>query len=197
MNISYVKQGTPEWFEVRAGKPTASNFDKIITTQGEPSKQKTKYLYKLAGEAVSGITDESYKSEAMARGNELEDEARSFYQLVNDCKVHQIGFCFSDIGAGCSPDGLIEDNGILEIKCPLSSTHIEYLLNGKLPSTYYQQVQGALFITGREWLDFISYYPGIKPFIIRVTPDEDFQQALERELKSFINELNIIITKIS
>jgi len=189
MRIIDCIQGTPEWFAARLGVPSASNFDKIVTTKGEPSKQAQEYMYKLAGEYVSGSQEDTYQNAAMLRGTELEDEARAYYQMLNDVMVQQVGFCIAD-GFGCSPDGLVGEHGLVEIKCPSVAVHVEYILNGKLPTAYFQQVQGQLLVTGREWCDFISYYPLLRPFIIRVGRDSDFIDTLAKELKSFCKQLN-------
>ena len=195
MEISNCIQGSDEWFKIRCGVPSSSNFDKIVTTKGEPSKQAEKYGYKLAGEAIAGKAEETYKNSAMERGTILEDEARQLYQIVNDVEVEQVGFCKLE-GFGCSPDGLVGDKGMLEIKCPMMATHVEYLLKGKMPTTYFQQVQGQLLVMGREWCDFMSYYPGIKPFAIRVERDEKFLALLKLELKLFCLNLEETINKI-
>jgi len=192
------EQRSAEWYAVRAGIPTASSFDKIITTKGEPSKQKKTYLYKLAGERITGKAEESYQNGAMQRGCDLEDEARNLYQIVMDNVVTKVGFCLSDGKAkyGASPDGLVGERGLIEIKCPSVSTHVGYLLENKLPTDYIQQVQGELLVTGREWADFVSYYPGMKPLIIRVERDEEFLKSLQIELEIFCTELEEIVNKI-
>ena len=195
MRIIDCQQGTPEWYAARCGRPTASSFDKILTSKGEPSKQRTKYLYQLAGETITGKPEESYSNGAMQRGQELEAEARNFYELVTGDTVQQVGFCLSD-GYGCSPDGLVGEKGGLEIKCPSIAVHVSYLLDGKLPIEYFQQVQGNLLVTGREWWDFVSYYPGIKPLLIRVERDHGFINLLRKELETFCSELVELIEKI-
>jgi len=194
MKIINVEQRSPEWYACRLGVPTASNFDKIVTMKGDPSKQAEKYMFKLAGEKVSGACEESYTNGAMQRGIELEDEARQLYQIINGVEVEQVGFCLAD-GYGCSPDGLVED-GLIEIKCPSIAVHVGYLLDNKLPSDYFQQVQGQLLVTGRKWCDFVSYYPGIKPLIVRVEPDKAFLKALNIELQVFCKLLDETISKI-
>lgn len=198
MIIENFEQCSPEWFAAHLGRPSASHFDKIITTKGERSKQRTKYMYQLAGERISGAREESYTNAAMQRGTEMEPEARALYELLHDAQVDQVGMCYKDEARlfSCSPDGLIGTNGGLEIKCPSMAVHIEYLMGGKLPTDYYQQVHGSLLITGREWWDFASYYPGIKPLIVRVYPDEKFLAALESELICFCEELAEVVEKI-
>ena len=190
-------QGTPEWKAVKCGVPSASNFDKIVTTKGERSKQAEKYLYTLAGERSTGTSEETFQSAAMLKGTEMESEARSYYEIVNDTEVKQVGFCLAD-GYGSSPDGLIGKDGGLELKVPNLATHVGYLLDGKLPTEYFCQVQGNLFVTSRKWWDFMSYAsPSIKPFIIRVEPDKTFIKKLEIELRLFCDELEQIVKKIS
>lgn len=198
MLVLDVEQQSPEWFAARCGIPTASNFDKIVTTKGESSKQYKKYLYQLAGELVAGSREETYQNAAMTRGIELEAEARELYELVTDNSVDTVGICYAneDKKYSCSPDGLIGEDGVLEIKCPLMATHVEYLLKGKLPTTYFQQVQGQLFVTNKKWCDFVSYYPALKPLIVRVERDEEFISKLEVALTNFCNELQEVIKKI-
>ncbi len=195
MEIINVKQRSDEWFKVRCGIPTASGFDKIITTKGEPSKSAKKYMYKLAGEAITGISEETYQSAAMIRGCEVEEEARNFYEMVKDTELKEVGFCLAD-GYGCSPDAFVGEKGMVQIKCPIMSTQVDYLLKDKFPTDYFQQVQGELFVTEREWSDFVSYYPGLKPLIVRVERDEEFINALGLELQEFCDELKEVINKI-
>lgn len=192
-----IEQGTPEWFAARCGIPSASCFDKIITTKGEPSKQREKYLWQLAAERVSGITEKSYANSEMQRGIELESEARSLYELANEVNVQRVGLCFRlDKSYCCSPDGLVGDYGLIEIKCPIASTHVGYLIQNDMPPDYFQQTQGQLLVTEREWVDFISYYPGLKPLIVRVNRDEQFIEALWAELLKFNKELEAITERI-
>lgn len=197
MKLINCKQQTPEWFAVRCGIPTSSNFDKILTAQGKPSKQREKYLYTLAGEKVSGIKEDTYQSFAMQKGIEKEDEARDYYKMLYDVEVKEVGFCLADNELyGCSPDGLVGKDGGVEIKCPLIHTHVSYLVKGELLKDYYQQAQGSLFVTGRKWWDIMSYYASLRPVIIRVLPDKEFHKALERELTTFCLELEKIVDKI-
>jgi putative phage-type endonuclease len=193
-----VIQRSPEWFAARRGIPTASSFDKIITTQGQPSKQAQKYAQYLAGEFVSGITEESYTNSAIQQGVDREQEARDFYEMTKDVTVENVGLCYFDEKKrfACSPDGLVGEDGIIEIKCPIVSTHVGYLLDGGLPTEYFQQCQGELFITGRKWMDFISYYPSMKPLLVRILPDQKFFKALAVELEIFCSNLEQIIQKI-
>jgi len=191
-------QRSPEWFAARAGVPSASSFDKIITTDGKLSKQAMKYLYQLAGERITGKAEESYTNSVMLRGIEMEAEARELYRLITDSLAQEVGFCMTEGPAvyGASPDGMVDEDGLLEIKCPQMATHVGYLLENVLPTEYIQQTQGQLLVTGRKWLDFMSYYPGMKPLIIRVVPDVKFQAILKCELENFCLELDRVAEKI-
>lgn len=192
-----MEQKTQEWYRARLGIPTASCFDKIVTSKGEPSKSAVKYMYQLAGERLAGIAEEGFQSLAMKLGNEREAEARYFYEMVKGAEIRQVGFCLSDYKSyGCSPDGLVGEEGLIQIKCPNMATHIGYLIEEKLPSDYFQQVQGELLVTGRKWSDFMSYYPGLKPLIVRVERDEPFLLSLNNALEKFCKELEKIVEKI-
>lgn len=193
-----IAQNTPEWDEIRRGIPTASNFAMIATSKGEPSKSREKYMYQLAAERISGIKEESYKNAHMARGLAMEAQARAFYELTTGNKVDVIGFCHRDRDKlfGCSPDGLVDKDGLVEIKCPSSAIHVKYLLENKLPTEYIQQIQGQLFITGRKWCDFFSFYPGLPPLLIRIYQNDVFAERIEEVLKTFCKELDVVSKKI-
>lgn len=190
------EQRSPEWFEARKGVPSASDFDKIVTSTGAQSKQRNKYMYQLVGEKLGAIVDDGYQNAAMLRGIELESEARSLYEIARD-SVKEVGFCLHSDGFGASPDGLVGEDGLVEIKCPILPTHIEYLIKGELPVEYIQQVQGQMLVTDRKWNDFVSYYPGLKPLIVRVNRDDVFLGLLRKELELFIKELNELFNKLS
>jgi len=192
-------QGTPQWMALRTGNPGASNFDKIVTTTGKPSTQRQKYLYQMVGETLSGSKDETFKSSAMERGNELEPKARQFFQFSTGLKVEEVGMCYPDElrRYHASPDGLIVDqNKGLEIKCPLIPTAVEYLLGGKLPTAYVCQVQGSMMVTGCESWFFMSYYPGMKPLIIEVERDEKLISILKEEVERFCFDVNELVKKL-
>lgn len=193
--IKDIEQNSPEWFEARAGIPTASRFDKIVTSKGERSKSRTQELYQLAGERILGTKPEGYTNAAMERGIEMEAEARVKYEFDFDCEVEQVALCYKDEHRlfSCSPDGLVGDDGGVEIKCPSLHTHVEYMVKGKLPTKYFQQVQGSLFITGRKWWDFVSYYPGMPLFRVRAVPDKVFHEKLATELNSFCEDLAEVV----
>jgi hypothetical protein len=188
MIIVDCEQGKPEWLAARCGIPTASEFGKILTSTGKVSTQAGGYMNKLLAEWMMGEASPSYASEWMERGNEVEAEARDFYSFDTGQEVETIGFALKDERGlvGCSPDCLVGDAGGLEIKCPSPAIHVEYLLAGKVPTKYVPQVQGCLWVTGREWWDFLSYHPELPPLKIRVARDEQYITSLAAEVERFI-----------
>jgi len=178
------EQGSDEWFAARVGLISASNLSKLITSTGKKSTSAKTYLNGLIAEKIMGEKIETHQTDAMKRGVELEEEARQAYQLITDNVVNEVGLIYFDDNKrlSCSPDGLMANKG-LEIKCPNPNTHIKYLLSGKCPSEYYGQVQGSMYVTGLKQWDFMSYHPNIKPFIITVEQDEEWQANLAEIVK--------------
>jgi len=196
MRIDQNEQGSFEWLAARLGIPSASMFAKIVTTKGAWSTSADTYINQLVAERLTGEREEVFQSHHMIRGTELEPDARDLYSLMTDSEVTEVGFCLHDtLAAGCSPDGLIGEDGGLEIKCPAPSTHVEYLRGGVLPSKYKQQVMGCLWITGREWWDFVSYHPTMKPLIVRVERDEEYIAALEKCVTKAVNLIDENVEK--
>ena len=195
MRIVVAEQRSPEWFAARLGVPSASQFGKIITPTGKRSTQADGYLNRLVAEILTGKSDQQEPNDAMLRGTELEPEARAYYELIGGT-VEEVGFCLHDDGFGCSPDGLVGDTGLLEIKCPLPHTHVEYLREGVLPGLYVPQVQGQLLVTGRVWCDFLSYHPDMRPLLIRVERDEKFIQALHDALLEMVGEIKKCVQQL-
>ena len=202
MKIINVEQGSDEWLQIRLGVATASNFSKIVTSKGEIAKPYAEYALKLASETLLDEPEDSYKSADMERGNELEPLAREAYEEYNFCQVKEVGFMLSDCkNYGYSPDGLVGEDGLIEIKCPKANNHAKYLAGKKCPTEYIAQVQGGLMISGRKWCDFVSYHPDFKEgceiFVCRVTRDEDFISKLETNIKITIAKRDEIINKIN
>ena len=193
-----VEQGTPEWLAVRLGIPTASDFDKIITSTGKASTQTTAYAHKLLAEILTGHPVETFeKTEWMERGQALEESAVQFYELKTDIETVKIGFVTDDRRTmGCSPDRLVGNDGLLEIKCPAPHTHVGYLLNNKVDRKYWPQVQGQLLVTGRKWVDWMSYHSEMQPVIIRVERDEEFLKAMNASIQQFNAELAVELGKL-
>jgi len=190
MKIIECAQGTPEWHKARLGIPTASNFSKIVTGDGSPSKQAQGYLYEVVAERITGRAAEIPTTAAMEEGIRREEESRLVYAMTREAEVEQVGFCLEDAGRwGCSPDGFVGNFGLLELKNPTDKRGVEYLLRDKLPAEYVQQVQGGLFVTGRDWCDFVSYVPGLPLFLVRAERDEEFIKKLEAALIGFSEKL--------
>jgi len=200
MQIINCVQGSDEWLNIRLGIATASCFSKIVTSKGEPSTQSNAYALQLASEIITERQEETYKSADMQRGNELEEDARQAYQEATLSFVDEIGFIHCGF-YGASPDGFVQYDGLIEIKCPKQNTHTKYLFNNKLPTEYKAQVQGGLFVSGRKWCDFISYHPNFeedkKLFIIRVERDEEFINLLKIGLDKLNKYKNKILSKIT
>lgn len=188
MRIYEFEQYTPDWWAIRRGVPTASDFHNILTAaKGEPSKSQMPYICKLIADRLSwnyGEVEE-HVSAAMQKGSDTEPEARKWYELERDLDVKQVGFCISDCGRfGCSPDGLIGEDGGLELKCPQPHTHVQWLIDKELPADHKQQVHGQLIVTGRKWWDFMSYAAGLPPLLVRIVPDE-YTEKLRAALDPF------------
>lgn len=196
--ITDIEQRSPEWFSAICGNVGASSVDKIITTKGEPSKQRTEYMMTLAAERITGKQEVGYINQAMLNGIEREAEARTLFEMVHGVEVQQVGLIYTDDkSAHCSPDGLIGEKSGYEVKNPLSKTHIKYLLDGKLPTEYFCQVQFSLFVSGRGSWWFMSHYPGIRPFMVEVFRDEKWIEKCDKELKAFNQELEEMVKRLA
>lgn len=188
MKIIQCKQGDDVWRQARSGLPTASCFDQIITPRTrKPSASQDKYLARLLCEWFLGRPLEDEASAYMDRGREMEAEAVAKYEWDYNDTTTEVGLCLTDDGtAGASPDRLVGDDGLLEVKCPAMTTHMAYMLNpALLREAYYCQVQGELFVTGRKWADLISFNPILPTVRVRCEPDAGFQEALGQALQVF------------
>lgn len=189
------EQGSPGWFEARRGIPTASQFQCILAKSADRKGRRT-YLYDLAAEIIRGECAPTYSNEHMERGHIQESEARDWYAFATDAEPTRVGFIRNDqFRAGVSPDSLIGDDGGLEIKTRLPRLQLELLETKELPNEHKAQVQGALWLTGRKWWDFLSYCPKLKPFKIRVLPDESYIATLRGAVAEFNAELKLLVDK--
>lgn len=196
-DVIVVEQGTDDWFQARLGRATASRFKDVMTKikYGEAATRKN-YKFEIVAERLTGQRDEGYTSPAMQWGTDNEPVARLHYELTSGNDVEETGFfAHPTLQAGASPDGLIGDDGLLEIKCPNTSTHIETLRRRDVPGTYYWQVQGQLWITGRLWCDFVSFDPRLPEnaqfIVVRVNRNEESIKELELEVESFLDEVEL------
>jgi len=179
MRISQAIQGTTDWLIQRIGVVTASNFSKVFTTAGKLSTSRDGLINQLIAENLLQKPTETFKSDAMQRGNDLEPEARALAELMLGVDIEETGLIkMDDYEIGCSVDGLFNDTGI-EIKCPNASTHIAYLRKGKLPTTYVQQVQGTMLVLDLSEYWFLSYHPELEPLLIKVKRDDKLLNLAE------------------
>jgi hypothetical protein len=172
-------------------------FDTVMAKGrgGGDSKTRRKYLCQLVGERLTGQPMESYTNVHMERGHAMEDEARDLYAMVSDCEPQRVGFMRRG-EAGASPDALIGTAGLLEVKTKLPHLQIEVLLGNRLPPDHVAQVQGQLWISGRDWLDFVSYWPGLPLFTIRVQRDEKYIATIKAEVDDFLAEMAGVISQV-
>jgi hypothetical protein len=185
-----IQQGSAAWLELRAGIPTASQFHRILTPSGKPSAQATDYLHGLLAERMMGHPLVEHVSLWMQRGADLEGEAVTFYEFQRETTTERLGFVTNDAGTiGASPDRLVGDDGLLEIKVPKDSTHVGYLLAEPVDQAYYPQIQGQLWIAERQWLDVLSYHPEMPPALIRVARDEAYIAKLSAAIEAFAASL--------
>jgi len=193
-----IEQGTPEWHQLRLGKVTASRVADILAqTRTGPSASRQNYLIELALQRSTGTIEPSYTNAAMEWGTQTEPQARVAYEVETGNFVDQVAFIDHPAIAwfGCSPDGLIGDDGLIEIKCPNSATHWEYFKAKKPPQKYVTQMQTQLCVTGRKWCDFVSFDPRMPSrsqlLIVRVDRDEAFIAEIEEKVKQFLNEVEV------
>ena len=195
MIIHNCEQGSEEWFAVKCGKISASHFGDVLNKK---TGRRT-YMLKVLAERMSGESMNGYSNKAMEDGIETEPLAREYYEQLFG-EVQQVGFVELNDYVGCSPDGLIGDDGGMEIKCPYPNTHIDYILSNKMPAVYIPQVQGNMWVTGRKWWDFVTFCPKIKdrPFwYIKVERDEKYIVNLAGEVDRFIADMQELESKIT
>lgn len=189
-------QGSPEWFAARIGKVTASRVaDVVAKTKTGWGASRANYMAELIAERLTGESAPGFTNAAMQWGTEKEPDARAAYEFRTDADVIAVGFVDHPViyMAGASPDGLIGDDGLVEIKCPNTSTHIDTLLGQSVPSKYITQMQWQMACTGRAWCDFVSYDPrmpeAMRLFVHRVSRDKELIASLEADVLTFLAEV--------
>jgi len=199
-----MKQQTNEWFAARVAKVTASRVaDVVAKTKSGPAASRANYMAELMIERLTGQRQETFTNAAMERGTELEPLARAAYEAQTGAIVEEVGFIQHPTieMAGASPDGLVGSDGLLEIKVPNSSTHIENMLSGKPSQRYLMQMMFQMSCTGRKWCDFVSYDPRfpahLQLFVVRVMRDDVLIQSLENEVRQFLSELDAMVNKLN
>jgi putative phage-type endonuclease len=190
------EQGSQEWLEARLGKATASRFSDIVAkTRTGYSASRKNYMAELVTQRLTGTIPDNFSSSAMQWGTDNEPLARLAYSLESGNEVEETGFWQHDsLMTGASPDGFVNEDGTLEIKCPNTATHIETLQTKKIPTQYYAQVQGQMWITNKFWCDFVSYDPRLpdnaQMIIIRVERDDSYVKELAEEVEKFLLEVD-------
>lgn len=194
--IRGIEQGSQDWLNLRAGVVTASNFSAVIS-KGQMRKT---YMMKLAAERLTGQLGDNFTNSAMEWGTEHEPQARANYEFETFNSVEEVTFVKVSDWVGVSPDGLIGDDGMLEIKCPNTNTHIETVIANKMPTKHKPQVQGQLWAAQRQWCDFVSFDPRLPTnqlFITRVERDEKYINELKQAIDTFVNELQEVVARFS
>jgi len=187
-------QKSPEWYLARMGIPTASMFGTVMA-QGE-GKTRNAYMRKLAGELITGIPMESYSNDDMERGIEQEPEIRSRYAFMHDADIIPVGF-IKNAGKGCSPDGLIGDDGVVEFKSAAPHVMIEILMDGGVPKKHLPQCYGNLWVTERKWIDLvIGSSPKLPLFVQKIHRDETYIRKITGAVADFNIELRQMVAKI-
>jgi YqaJ-like recombinase protein len=191
------EQGSLEWHNCRLGIPTASMFQTVMAKgrDGGASVTRKEYLLKLVGEVMTGELTESYSNEHMQRGKDMEAEARDAYAFITDRTPQRIGF-ITNGPKGCSPDSLLDTNGVLEIKTKLPHRLLEVLLRDEFPAEHKAQCQGALWVAEREWIDIAVYWPKMPLFVKRAYRDEDYIKKLASAVDAFNDELACTLEQV-
>jgi hypothetical protein len=197
MEIFNCEQGSEEWFRARLGIPTASEFHTVMAKgrDGGDSKTRRAYMLKLAGEVLTGELMDSFSNGHTERGKEYEPDARNLYAFMKDCEPQLVGFIRNG-SKGCSPDSLVDENGMVEIKTKLPHIQVDCLLSNRLPPEHKAQCQGALWVAEREWIDFVSYWPRLPLFVIREYRDEEYIAKLAAAVDAFNDELAEAVERI-
>ena len=202
--MDQIVQGSVEWKQLRLGRVTASRVSDIVAkTKSGYSASRANYAAQLIAERLTGTPAESFTNAAMQHGTETEPEARDAYCFYQGVTVEQVAFVpHQKIDqAGCSPDGLVCDDGLVEIKCPQTATHLETLLGQAVPAKYETQMQFQMACTGRQWCDFVSYDPrmpeNMRLFVKRVPRDDKRIAELEAEIASFLLELAVKLSQLT
>ncbi len=197
-------QGSDEWKQLRAGKLTASRMaDVLATTKSGVSASRKNYMAQLVAERLTGTVGESFTNSAMEWGTLTEPLAREAYELLTVTSVDQVEFVDHPgiEWCGASPDGLVSDDGLVEIKAPNTATHIDYLLGQKPPAKYVPQMALQLACTGRQWVDFVSYDPRLpeehRLFVVRYTPEPAYMETIDKEARAFLADVAETIERLN
>jgi len=199
-----MEQRSQEWFGARLGRVTASRVaDVIAKTKTGYSTSRANYAAQLVAERLTGTVAESYTNAAMAWGTDQEPDARTAYEFLHDAAVAEVGFVpHPNIAmSGASPDGLVGEDGLVEIKCPITATHIETLRGASIPGKYQTQMLWQMACTGRKWCDFVSFDPrlpeNMRLFVKRLERDDARIAELEAEVTAFLSEIDATVAELT
>lgn len=200
--MELIEQRTHAWLMARVGMVTASRFKDVLARlkSGAPAQARKDYLVEVVCERLTGEPAQRFVNSAMQWGTEMEPHAREAYVKRTGRAVDEVGFVkHPELAAGVSPDGIVELEGLIEIKCPSTANHLDTLLNG-MPEQHLAQIQGQLWITGYDWADFVSYDPrlprGLDLHIQRIERDQGFIDHLDNEVRRFIDEVDAMVTSL-
>ena len=196
-----VEQGSEQWRKAKLGHVSASSIAAVMAKGAGKTRQS--YLEKIVAERLTQEVGEGFSNASIEHGVLTEPQARMAYEVLHETFVSKTGFHKHPTieWLGVSPDGLIDDDGLVEIKCPNTTTHIAYIKDGKCPAEYYKQIQCQLWVTGRKYCDFISYDPRIKNdalrlFVVRVARDEELIAEMEKEVLKFLEDVEKYIKEL-
>ena len=203
--MSDIVQGSDAWKAIRLGKVTASRVADAtdLLKSGKPGAKRETYLGELIAERLTGVAVEKYQNEMMRWGSAQEPEARALYEFMRSVDVEQVAFVPHPTipMAGCSPDGLVGDDGLVEIKCPSTSTHVDTLLAQAIPDEYRKQMLWQMACTGRRYVDFVSYDPRLPPhltmFVCRLERDDAAIAELEAGVRAFLAEIDMKVDALN
>lgn len=195
--LYHCPQYSEAYEQLKFGLPTSSNFNHIITPSGYSSESWMDYACHLIAERCLGRKVDTYQSRDMEHGLMMEADAADFYSSLRKVELQTIGFISNDLGThGCTPDRLIGDDGLLEIKVPKPQTHIKYLITGTLDIKYKPQLQGQLYVSKRQFVDVLSFHPELPPAIMRVERDQSYIACLDKLLSRFTGYIDKVMDKI-
>lgn len=189
-----IEQNSEDWLALRLGKFTASTFSDLFMKKETAGYKKA--IRKVVYERLTGESPESFSNDYMERGHEIEPLAREAYEIKTFNTVTNGGFFEYNEWVGASPDGLIGEDGLLEIKSPAYNTIIDYLLDKRLPAQYVHQVQGQLLVTGRKWCHFVAYHPKLPVVLIEVLPNPIIQEQIKAAIEAAVKEADEMINRI-
>lgn len=195
-------QGSEEWYAKRAGIPTASEASKLVTSKGKESKSIIEYAYQLAAEKYAGKPLDRFEGNQYTdRGKELELEALTEYSRVKEATIDIVGFCTIEDGTyGCSPDGLVDKDGMVEAKCLISKNHVKSIIyynkHKQAPTDYIPQIQMQMLVCERDWVDLVFYHPDLPMLVIRQEKIEEVQETLISQLQACIETRDEVLKVI-